>query len=572
VINNGGRIQGRVNFSGLTGNVVFNNTSTFSWHTTGASTFSPGADTLNNTGTIFTNAGGVATSWDFLGGSDTFANSGTLVVGEPTLAASTLTITNLETWNNSGTIVFGSSGSVNSDLAADDRIFAANTTFNGTGSSKLVMDANLGALVQTSCAVLNGADCLSLTGGTTTGSTLIKVTDISGNLFGAYNPVGMVLVDVSGAGTTADSHFSLDHSSSFWRADLNSSDGVLDKGLFFYDLTTNLNKQHVLVGLPDSEAFEFTVAGTAAQNAWYQSTGTWYDRQADLRDQLGDVDASGAGVWVKIAGGATSRDLINSYDLFGKTYSFDTSYAQDTISLTGGVDFISANTGDRQWVVGGMIGYVDTNVNFDASNTMISMDGLTVGLYGTYVAKNFFVDGIIAGNFLDVLHQAPSLAAAPNNRFTSEANSVGGQIEGGYTVALGENAFFEPLASLSYVKTTFDDITVPGAVIAYDDQTSLRGSLGARLGANHDFDTFTSKFTITARIWDEFEGDNGLVIDSAGPDLPLTDDFSGSFGEVSGSVNVFSNEAAFSAFVNAGVKFKDDYQSTDASLGFRWRW
>ncbi len=38
------------------------------------------------------------------------------------------------------------------------------------------------------------------------------------------------------------------------------------------------------------------------------------------------------------------------------------------------------------------------------------------------------------------------------------------------------------------------------------------------------------------------------------------------------SVNVFSNESAFSAFINAGVKFKDDYQSTDASLGFRWRW
>jgi outer membrane autotransporter protein len=219
-----------------------------------------------------------------------------------------------------------------------------------------------------------------------------------------------------------------------------------------------------------------------------------------------------------------------------------------------------------------MIGYVDTNVTFDASTTMISMDGLTIGLYGTYVANNFFVDGIIAGNFLDYAHQAPTLAPAPNNIFTSEANSVGGQIEGGYTIALGENAFFEPLASLSYVKTTFDDITVPGAIISWDDQKSLRASLGARLGANHDFDTFTSKFTITARIWDEFEGENGLIIDSAGPDLPLTDDFSGSFGEVSGSVNVFSNEAAFSAFVTAGVKFKEDYQSTDASLGFRWRW
>jgi hypothetical protein len=472
-------------------------------------------------------------------------------------------------------VVFGSSGTsltAASDGAGNDAIFAPGATFTGSGSSLLVMDANLGALTQTSCTANTVADCLSLTGGSTAGSTLIKVTDFSGNVFGAYNPVGMVLVDVSGAGTTADGHFSLDHSSSFWRADLNSTDGVLDKGLFFYDLTTNLNKQHVLVGLPDSEAFEFTVAGTAAQNAWYQTTGTWYDRQADLRDQLGDVDGSGAGVWVKIAGGATDRDLTSSYTVFGKTYSFDTSYAQNTISLIGGVDFVSANSGDRQWVVGGMIGYVDTNVNFNASNTLTSMEGLTIGLYGTYVAKNFFVDGILAGNFMDMTHQVPTLAPAPNNIFTSQVNTVGGQVEGGYTIALGENGFFEPLASLSYVKTTFDDITVPGAVISWDDQTSLRGSLGARLGANHDFDSFTSKFTVTARIWDEFEGNNGLVIHSAGPNLPLSDDFGGSFGEVSGSVNVFSNESAFSAFVNAGVKFKDNYQSTDATLGFRWRW
>ena len=200
------------------------------------------------------------------------------------------------------------------------------------------------------------------------------------------------------------------------------------------------------------------------------------------------------------------------------------------------------------------------------------MDGLTIGLYGTYVSNSFFVDAIVSGNFMDMTHQVPTLAPSPNNIYTSEVNSVGGQIEGGYTLALGENAFLEPLVSVSYVKTSFDDIAVPGAVIDWDDQTSLRASLGARLGVNHDFDTFAAKFSLTARLWDEFEGENGLVIHSAGPDLALGDDFSGSFGEVSGSVNVFSNESAFSAFVTAGVKFKEDYQSTDASLGFRWRW
>jgi hypothetical protein len=28
----------------------------------------------------------------------------------------------------------------------------------------------------------------------------------------------------------------------------------------------------------------------------------------------------------------------------------------------------------------------------------------------------------------------------------------------------------------------------------------------------------------------------------------------------------------FSAFLNLGTKFQDDYQSVDGSLGIRWRW
>lgn len=574
VINNGGRINGRVSFGGLTGNVVFNNTSFFSWHTTGASTFSAGADTLNNTGSIFTNAGGVATSWDFGAGADTFANSGLLVVGEPTLAASTLTITGLETWNNSGRIVFGSAGNTIaavSDGAIDDRILASGTTFNGSGSSRLVMDANLAAVTQTSCAVLSAADCLSLTGGSTSGSTQILVNDISINPFGAFNPVGIVLVDVSGAGSTAATHFSLDPASDYWRADLSSPDGVLDKGLFFYDLTLNGSKQHVLVGLPDGEAFEFTTVGTAAQAAWYTTTGLWFERQADMRDQLDSISGNGAGVWVKIAGAAADRDITNSYDLFGVTYSFDTSYDQQTVALVGGVDFVGGG-GGKAWVVGGQIGYVDSDVSFDASPTVASMEGMTIGLYGSYMSNGFFVDGIVNANYLDLDYQAITLAPAGSNIFTGEVNSLGFQVEGGWTMPLGANGFFEPVGSLSYVTTDIDSLTVPGATIEWDDQTSLRASLGGRLGLNADHGSFRTKWVVQARYWNEFEGENDLVIKSAGPDLGLGDDFSGSFGEVGGTINVFSNSDNFSAFLNVGYKFNDDYKSTDASLGLRWRW
>jgi|GEM_PF-1758392 len=574
VVSNAGRINGRVAFSGVTGTAAMTNTGV--WHTTGASTFGPGADSLTNsaTGSIFTNAGGVATSFDFGAGADTFTNAGLLVVGEPAQAASTLTITGLETWNNSGRIVFGSSGTTLtavSDGQINDRILASGTTFTGSGSSRLVMDANLGATTQTSCASLTAADCLSLTGGSTAGSTLILVNDVSPNAFGALNTTGIVLVDVSGAGSTAATNFSLDPNSDYWRADGNSADGVLDKGLFFYDLTLNGNKQHVLVGLPDREAFEFTTFGTAAQNIWYSTTGVWHERQADVRDQLPGIDGNGAGVWVKVAGGMADRDRINSYSLFGTTYSFDTSYSQDTAALIGGLDFVGGNS-DAAWLIGGQVGYVDSDVTYDTSPTLTSFKGMTLGLYGSYVAGPIFIDGIVNANQLDYEHQAVTLAPVGSNIFTGSLDSLGFQVEGGYSFPLGENGFFEPSALVSYVTTSIDTVSVPGADIVFDDQTSLRAALGGRIGVNADHGTFSSKWSLVARYWNEFEGDNQLVIQSAGPDLGLNDDFSGGFGEVAGTVNVFSADDRFSAFLNLGVKFKDDYQSTDGSLGIRWRW
>ena len=432
------------------------------------------------------------------------------------------------------------------------------------------MDVFLGATAQTSCAVLTAADCLSLTGGSTAGSTSILLNDTNPASFGGFNPTGIVLVDVAGAGTTAASHFSLDPAALNWRADANSADGVIDKGLFVYDLTLNANKQHVLVGLPDSEAFEFTTFGAAVTDIWRTTTGTWFERQADLRTQLPSLDDSGAGVWMKISGAAAERDRTQGYDLFGVSYEFDTSYAQNTISLIGGLDFMGGGSG-KAWVVGGQIGYVNSDVSFDSSPTVTAFEGMTLGVYGSYVGGPWFVDAIINANSLDYDHQAITLAPAGSNIFSGSADTLGFQVEGGWSMPLGANGFFEPLASLSYLSSSIDAVAVPGTTIEFEDVTSLRASLGGRLGLTADHGTFSSKWSLVARYWNEFEGENDVNFVS-GPGFTLSDDFSGSFGEVGGTVNLFGADDRFSAFLNLGVKFQDDYQSTEGSLGLRWRW
>ena len=555
VIHNEGVISGRIDFSALTGANTgqLDNAPGTTFLTGGLSIFGAGDDDFVNAGEMATL--GALTTFNFQGGTNLFTNAGALFVGFNPVRpdGSSFVLTGLTRFGNSGTLQMMNG-------VVGDSIVAAGAAYTGSGAARLSIDALLGA---------PGSRSDTLKVGSTAGRTGVLVNDTS-TAPGAYNPAGILVVDAAGAGATSAADFALDPGSDGWRADRNSADGVLDKGLFFYDLTLNANKQHILAGLPDSEAFEFTVLGAAAQSVWSQAAGAGRDRQADLRDQIDSgVAADGAGVWVKIAGGAADRDQTSGYKLLGVTYGFDSGYAQNSVSLLAGVDMVS---GSGRWVLGGSGGYVETDLDFKASDTAASMQGYTLGLYASYVAGGFFLDGVVTGAAMDIVHQAPSLASGPNSVFDGAVETVGGQVETGYRIALGGKAFLEPVAGVSYARSRLDDMAAPGAVVDWNDQTSLRGNIGARLGGETQFAAVSARFVLTARAWSEFEGENDLTLHSAGPDVTLGDDVSGAFGEVDGTLNLSGPGEAFSAFVSAGVTFKTDYQSTDASLGFRWRW
>jgi outer membrane autotransporter protein len=156
---------------------------------------------------------------------------------------------------------------------------------------------------------------------------------------------------------------------------------------------------------------------------------------------------------------------------------------------------------------------------------------------------------------------------------TADVKSIGAQAEGGWSMAVGGSGFVEPLASISYVRTTFDSITLPMAAgVTFDNATSLRASIGVRVGASTSNDNYKLKFNVTGRLWNEFEGDNHVNINSGGPVLRLGDDFGGGFGELSGGANIFSANGNLSAFINGGVKFRSDYHETGITAGFRYQW
>jgi outer membrane autotransporter protein len=205
------------------------------------------------------------------------------------------------------------------------------------------------------------------------------------------------------------------------------------------------------------------------------------------------------------------------------------------------------------------------------------MSGTVFGMYGSYVATHgFWIDGVVNGNWLNLEDSVPSLPlTASTTNPSADMRSVGAQVEAGWRMGGDEGFFWEPLASLAYVKTKTDNLDmlgVAGATVDFDDATSFRGSLGLRIGTTTSTDNYKIRYSLTGRIWDEFDGDNQLNIISAGPNLPLSDDFSGTFGEVTGGLSLTGAGGHLSAFINGGVKFKDDYKSPSVTAGFRYQW
>ncbi|MFZ2468326.1 MAG: hypothetical protein WAW54_08020 [Parvibaculum sedimenti] len=544
LVQNDGDITGRVDFDlTSTGGATFNNTAN-TWYTSGDNNFTAGDDTLTNTSTGDIHTGDT-TTFAFGAGNDTVANAGHFFVTGDT------SFTGLENFNNSGTL----------DLSADNTDTTDTVTisgaFNGTGSSKLVLDSYLDASAS--------ADYLTVLGGTT-GSTAIRVNNVAtgyGAWLGSNFSDGILLVN----GSSSASNFSLDTTQALY----NSSIDALDAGLFNYKLVFNGGEER-LISLPGNEASELPTFLTAAQSIWYE-TSPWLDRQADLRDQLkGGEGTVTPGVWGKALGRWTSRDLSQTVSAGGTSITNKADYDQDTYGFVAGVDTGSSNVlGQGDTLLGGVsAGYVTSDQNFKASPTTAEYKGAVLGIYGTYLKGGFFIDAMAKANLLTMDYKAPSLGGATAS---PDVKSYGVEVDAGQRFPISDSAFFEPLASLTYAKTQIDTFSVANSQFDFQDATSFRGSLGLRGGATAYKSSETKvDLSLTGRLWNEFEGDNKMVIRSGGPDLTMTDKFDGTFGEVVGSVNVFGLGDGLSGFVNGGAKFKSNYTSGELTAGLRYEW
>lgn len=307
-------------------------------------------------------------------------------------------------------------------------IINENTQFNA-GSGQLGIDAFLRG---------PGADSSSdllLIGGSVNGTTSVLVNDTNPGP-GAYNPTGILFAHADGPNPGS---FSLNN-------------GPIDKGFFDYDifkLPSQLDpapaNDWVLASYPNARASELPKLITGAQTIWYESSGVWLDRTADLRRQLGCTqalaqrveplkvapsgDSYGAGapcvqqnygVWARGFGGDFNRNDTVTSTLFGVSHSFNGDYDQSLWGIEGGADIVISrpSSGYGALFAGVLGGYVNSKMDFNGTNDSAEFKGGMVGGYLTYLAGGWYNDLLFKADLMNVDYKTtlPGWQGEPGRR------------------------------------------------------------------------------------------------------------------------------------------------------------
>ncbi|MFZ5678041.1 MAG: autotransporter outer membrane beta-barrel domain-containing protein [Pseudomonadota bacterium] len=505
-------------------------------------------DTVNNNGT-WNFARGVST---FGSGDDRLNNRGILIAAEDAEHREKTLIDMLEAFDNSGMIKLA-------DGAVGDRLeIAGDVRFNGAGGM-LVVDAELAEGGEADRLVING--------------TLAGVTRVSVKATGAIgaNEDGIAVVEVNGDSSGGD--IALD-------------EGSRNMGFFAWDMRRNAGDSDLFElyssGL-GAGAYEFAGGLTAAQDVWFQSMGTLLQRQADLRAAITGTQvtpvadfsepaaptAAGRampGFWFKALGAYLERDAEEN----GVTLDRRQTVFGGLAGLDVGLDL----EGPGETVLFGLFGgYLTSDLEFKATNSKWDYEGPSVGAYATYLNQAFYADLTVKADFLSIDIDADDLAPGAGEADTKGFN-IGGQIDAGYKIGLEHGLFVEPQASLAVLHTEIDDIDdILGGAVEFDDETSVRGRLGARLG--HEFtggNALVYASDIIASVWQEFNGSNGATI--LAPDFAVagvSDDTVGTFGDMSVGFAVTSPEG-WSSFLRGSWQFAEDFDALSASAGLRYAW
>ncbi|WP_421916428.1 beta strand repeat-containing protein [Mesorhizobium sp.] len=525
-INVYGTVAGRVVLSNA-GNVMnINDKGLFRAKTD--SNFGTGVNTLNNAGTI--NASG-----SYFGSSP-----------------NTVSFIGLTSFVNGSTGSGAGLTTMIDGVVGDSLTTSGN--FTGQGNSRLGVDVNFAT---------SAADTLTI-GGNSYGRTnlAVNVTAIPVGVPSTSTFIPVVTVD----GTTNANNFGV-------AAPVNA-------GLFAYDLFLQGHEFGLrTVGLGNA-AFELPGGMTGAQNVWQDTTDFWQDRMADLRTETSgahnaDIVVSTptprmGGLWARAAGDWSDQDGSVTYvdPVSQNPETLDLHRRQNTGAFLGGVDMGIEGVAGGDVIFGLMAGYVTSTLDFTATGDSWKYKGGTVGAYATYLNGGFYLDGLLKADFLSI--DISDQGGVPGSASTNATN-IGVRLDTGYRFATAWG-FVEPQASLEWVHTQMDSLSLFGGDVSFDNGSSGRARIGVRVGKDMQMNGMTVTPDLTLSVWNHFGSSNSVGINFPGNAFSATDSTgNGTFGEVGAGVSVVSANN-WSGIVRGSYRFGDGSNAGSLGATVRYNW
>ena len=194
----------------------------------------------------------------------------------------------------------------------------------------------------------------------------------------------------------------------------------------------------------------------------------------------------------------------------------DVNYSHYT---TGGVTAGADYRIDKNWAIGGLIGYGHSDITLDNNGSKARVDSYSPGIYATYANQGWFANGLFTYDYntYGESRVIPFLGRTANG--SPDGNQYNGDLDGGYEFRSG-NWTFGPTAGLQYVHLDINSFTEGGAgdadlTLNEQHADSLRSKLGGAVRYNWAW--YGGKVTATPHLsasWQHEYLDNSSGITS----------------------------------------------------------
>lgn len=328
----------------------------------------------------------------------------------------------------------------------------------------------------------------------------------------------------------------------------------VDFGTFAYALVKE-GKEWRLEQIPGA-----VTPGTQSVLGLFSAAPTvWYGELSTLRSRMGELRLGND------QGGGWMRSYGNKYNASAAS---GVNFNQRQHGISFGAD-APVPSQDGQWLLGVMGGYSKSDLSFKGG-TSGEVESFYVGAYSTWLADNgYYIDAVIKANRFqnksDVRMSDGQRASGDYDHY-----GLGGSVEFGRHIALGDNWWLEPYVQASGLWVQGQDYDLSNGMEAQSNKAdSLQAKLGTHLGRNVELaDGTVLQPYLKVAAAHEFINSNKVKVNNN----RFTNDLSGTRGELGLGI---AAQVSQSLQLHAEVDYSNGSkleQPWGLNLGLDYRW